>query len=104
RGDVDGGVVHPRVACAALSPSHGSRSLLRAHLWLASDDFSVGAARSIYMGFSASVRGLRSGEGCTQHFAFPRTAGGSPGVAGRLNGRERPRKGFHGNTDSPPFF
>src|SRR5438552_2342 len=104
RGAMDRGVVLPRVTCAALSPSHGSRSLVRATLWLAADGFSMGTTRAIYMGFLASVRDLRSREGCIQHCAFPRAAAGALGGAGRCHGAAQRPEGFHGDTDSRPFF
>src|SRR5207244_12808002 len=77
RGAMGRGVVFPRVTCAALSPSDNSRSLVRATLWLAAAGFSMGAARAVYMGFLATLRDLRGGEDCVQHFAFPRAAAGS---------------------------
>src|ERR1039457_6133731 len=100
---MDRSVVFPRFLCAALSPSHGPRPLLRANLRLAADGFSMGATRSIYLGFPAPVRDLRSGEDCIQHFVSPRAAGAAFDGAGKLYGG-RPREGFHRNTHSPPFF
>src|SRR5206468_11876543 len=85
-GAMDRGIVLPRVSSAALSPPHGARSLVRATLWLAADGFSMGTARAIYMGFPASVRDQRSGEGCIQHYPFPRVVAGAPGGAGRCHG------------------
>src|SRR5260370_11765575 len=102
---MDPGVVPTRVRRVALSPSHSSWSLLRPHLRLAADGFSLGAARSIYMGFLASVRDLRSREDCLQHYIFPHAAGGAPGgVTRTLHRLERPRQRLARNTHSHTFF
>src|SRR6202790_1950912 len=50
RDALDRGVVHSRVTGSALSPSHGSWSLVRAPLWLAATGFGLGTARAIFMG------------------------------------------------------
>src|SRR5260370_30505542 len=104
RGAMDRGVVLPRVSRAALSPSHGPRSLVRPTLWLAADGFSMGTARSIHMGFLAALRDLRGGEGCIQHFAFPRAAVRAPGGARGCYGAAPCTEGFYGNTYSRPFL
>src|SRR5260370_41448648 len=101
---MDRGLVLPRVRRAALSPSYGSRSLVRTNVLLATCGFSLGATCAVHMGFLASVRNRRGGEGCIQHFLFPRVAAGAIGGAGRLNGGEQPAEGFHGNTHAGPFF
>src|SRR6267143_2403595 len=97
---MDRGLVLSCVRRAALSPPYGSRSLVRTNVWLAADGFSMGAACPIYMGFLATLRDLRSREGCIQHFSFPRTAAGAPSGAGRCHGAAQHPEGFHGNTDA----
>src|SRR6266849_8392311 len=104
RDALDTGVVHSRVTGSALSPSHGSWSLVRAPLWLATTGFGLGAARAIFMGLPAAVRDLRSGKDCVQHFAFPRSAAVPLAGAGGRHGAAQCPAGFYGNTHSDPFL
>src|SRR5260370_13138694 len=97
---MDTGVVHSRVTGAALSPSHGSRSLVRAPLWLSTTGFSLGAACAIFMGLPAAVRDLRSGEDCVQHCALAHAAAVPLAAAGRCHGPAHPPAALYRTTPS----
>src|SRR5260221_2284668 len=101
---MDRGVVHSRVTGSALSPSHGSWSLVRAPLWLSTTGFGLGTARAIFMGLPAAVRDLRSGKDCVQHCAFAHAAAVPLAGAGRCHGAAQCPAGFYGNTHSNPLL